>query len=238
MAPMLSYAQFSMSADIKTNHLWRGGEVADGIVIVSDATFTPFEEIHDNQTVALRFGVWGGINVQGTYKEFNYFVTYCRGGFSVTLADTYNFADYATYNNEEFFNYRPSSTGRFLDATLNYRISDAFPLTMRWATILFGRDRDSANTKNRYSTFCYMEYPIYDRGAWQLDAGVGGAFALNPQGERTNFYGTKPGIVEAKLVLSHDLHLGKYSMPLSLVMMWNPQSDKAYMQLAAELFSF
>ncbi|MFI3303382.1 MAG: hypothetical protein SNF68_02490 [Rikenellaceae bacterium] len=227
----VSFAQLKMSANLQTNHLWRDGEVADGLVVTTDASVKPFDG-------NLSFGVWGGVNIYGTYKEFNYYCSYRAGGFKAMLMDTYNFADYATYNNEEFFNYKPSSTGRFLDATLTYRFGENFPVKVLWATVLFGRDRNSDNTANRYSTFCSVEYPIYNKDQWRVDATVGGAFSLNPMGESANFYGDKPGIVDITMKISRDVMIENYRLPVSLTMLWNPQSNKAYLQLAAQLFSF
>lgn len=230
-ASTLNLSDLHMSANIQTNHLWRGGEVADGLVVTYDAAFKPFGK-------NLKVGVWGGINGQGTYKEFNYFVTYKIKGFKAKLVDTYNFADYATYNHDDFFDYKPSSTGRFLDASIEYRFPESFPIKISWATVLFGRDRNSDNTHNRFSTFCYAEYPIYNKNSWRVDGGLGGAFALNPMGESANFYGDKAGIVQISLSFSHDLTINRYKLPVSITAMWNPQSRQAHLQLSTQIFSF
>ncbi len=227
----VSYAQFEASANIQTNHLWRGGEVADGVVVTTDVATTLLGE-------NFRLGVWGGMNTQGSYKEFNYYATYTLGGLSLALWDTYNFSDFATYNNEEFFNYDAATTGRFLDATVAYCFGETFPLKLSWSTVIFGRDRISDNSANRYSTFCYAEYPLYNRDLWRLDVGLGGAFAINPCGESANFYGEQSGVVHVSMAISRDLVLGDYHIPITVTTMWNPQSDQAYLQLAARLFSF
>lgn len=226
-----SFAQFKMSANIQANHLWRGGEVADGIVVTYDAAIKP---LGDNFSV----GVWGGVNAPGTYKEFNYFAKYVNGGFKASLTDTYNFSDYATYNNEEFFNYDPTTTGRFLDAALSYRFGENFPIKLSLSTVLFGRDRNSENTANRYSTFGSVAYPIYNKDSWRVDMVLGAAFALKPMGESENFYGKNAGIVEISMIVSHDLVICNYTIPLTLNAMWNPQSDQAHLQLLAQIFSF
>lgn len=226
-----SYAELNMSANLQTNHLWRGGEVADGLVVTYDASVTPCKS---NLTV----GVWGATNGQGTYKEFNYYAEYNKGGFTASLWDIYNFSEYATYNNEEFFNYNGASTGRFLDATVAYRFDGAFPIKLSWSTVLFGRDRNSENSANRYSTFCYAEYPIYDKESWRVDAGVGGVFALKPQGESANFYGDRAGIAHISLAVKHDVVINKYHIPITMTALWNPISNNSYLQLAAQLFSF
>ncbi len=220
-----------MSATIQNMHLWRGGEVADGLVLTTDLHYSAMQE-------RLKVGFWGGANGVGEYKEFNYYASYSVGRLSLTLCDTYNFSSYATYNNEEFFNYSPSETGRFLDASLRYRVSDEYPLLISWSTVLFGRDRDASNSENRYSTFVSLEYPIYRNDGWQFDAGVGGAFALNNIDNSANFYGDRGGIVELTLKVSNSIKINERELPLYMLMMWNPQSDKAYMQLCAQILRF
>lgn len=231
LIPTTGQSQIGMSSTIQTNHLWRGGEVADGIVITYDAAYKMLNE-------SLSIGFWGAINAVGEYKEFNYYATYSVGGFKFSLWDIYNFSDYATYNNSEFFNYCASSTGRFLDATAAYSFGDKFPLTVSWSTILFGRDRDSENSANRYSTYCYAEYPVYKTELWRVDTGLGAAFALNPMDENANFYGDKAGIVHISMAITRDLVICNYHIPISGTALWNPQSNKAYFQLAAKIFSF
>ena len=112
------------------------------------------------------------------------------------------------------------------------------PLLLSWSTIIFGRDRNEENTANKYSTFCYAEYPLLVDGRWQLDAGLGGAFALNRAGSKTNFYGSTAGVVHASLKATYRLKLQKYELPVHAWMMWNPQANRAFFQLGIELFNF
>lgn len=150
--------------------------------------------------------------------------------------DTYNFSPGATYNNRQYFNYKAHQTGRFLNCTLNYRFQQPrFPLLLSWSTIMFGRDRSADNTEQKYSTFVYAEYPVYKKDGWQVDAGVGGAFALNKAGEKQNFYGETSGVVHTQLKVSYDLKIGSYTVPVHAMGMWNPQSEKAYFQIGAQL---
>ncbi len=227
-----TYAQPGATGTIQNMHLWRGGEVADGLVITADVHYK-FASDH------LRVGFWGGTNVVGDYKEFNNYINYHNGGFSLTLVDTYNFSENATYNNEEFFNYNASQTGRFLDATLVYDFDDKFPLTLSWATVLYGRDRNVENSHNRYSTFCSASYSLYDRDHWHIDTSVGASFALyNESSSSENFYGEEPGVVEITLKVTYMLTIKSYDIPLSATAMWNPQSNQGYLQLCAQVITF
>ena len=99
------------------------------------------------------------------------------------------------------------------------------------------RDRNKENTANKYSTFCYLEYPIYTKSRWHADAGIGGAFALNKAGSKTNFYGNTNGIVHVLLKVTFDWTLAKHTMPIHACMVWNPQADRAFFQLGIQLFN-
>ncbi len=223
-------AQPTMSANLQNMHLWRGGEVADGMVLTADVGFSALNK-------NLKFGFWGGANSVGVYKEFNYYASYSVKGLSFTLVDTYNFSEGAAYNNKEFFNYNAAETGRFLDATLKYKFNDNFPLTLSWSTVLFGRDRDASNSKNLYSTFCNIEYSVYRYEDWVVDLGVGGAFALAGGDDSPNFFGTGAGIVQTTAKISNKIDLLGYELPVFIMAMWNPQADKGYLQVGVTLFT-
>ncbi|MDR1610666.1 MAG: hypothetical protein LBS08_04065 [Candidatus Symbiothrix sp.] len=212
-------------------HLWRGMEVADGLILTTDVSVSDKKE-------HFRLGVWGGTNTSGSYKEFNNYMSYTYQRFTLSLWDTYNFSPGATYNNEEYFNYNVRETGRFLDASMSYRLGDKFPLLLYCATVIFGRDRNADNTANKYSTFCYAEYPVYRNNIWRVDGGIGGAFALNPAGDSSHFYGNKPGIVHITMKVSRTLKLYEWEIPMFFCVLWNPHGDKGFLQVGAQVLSF
>ena len=77
---------------IANNHLWRGIEVSDGLVMTSSLS------VHDPGE-HIRFGLWGGTNTSGDYKEFNQFLELRWKRLTLAFWDTYNFSPGATYNN-------------------------------------------------------------------------------------------------------------------------------------------
>lgn len=224
-------SQIHFHANIANNHLWRGMEVADGMVITSDISVADKNEY-------FRFGLWGGTNTSGTYKEFNHYVSFTYQQISFSVWDIYNFSPEASYNNKEYFNYSAHSTGRFIDATLSYKFGNNFPLRLDWSTILFGRDRNTNNTANKYSTFIYAEYILYKTNEWNIDTGIGGAFALNEAGDNSHFYGNSPGIVHVALKISKNVVFEEYKIPIHACLMWNPQKNNAFFQIGIQLFKF
>src|SRR5574344_2183666 len=65
------YVDFGL--EIANNHLWRGIEVSDGLVMCADLS------IHD-KAEHFKVGLWGGTNTSGDYKEFNFFGEVNYGG--------------------------------------------------------------------------------------------------------------------------------------------------------------
>lgn len=230
-------AQLHLKANLQNMHLWRGMEVTDGMVLTTDMSVT-------DRNKHFRAGVWGGTNTNGSYKEFNNYLSYTCHRFSVAVWDTYNFSPEANYNNKEFFNYKAKETGRFIDATLSYTISRKAPLFISWSTILYGRDRDDLNTQNRYSTFVYTEYPVFYNEQWEVKPGIGAAFAFSPgkyangTPASANFYGDTAGIVHVSIATTYRLIAFKYDFPITVLALWNPQNSKGYLQIGIQLFSF
>lgn len=224
-------SQIRFHANVANNHLWRGMEVADGLVFTTDVSITDKNEY-------FCIGFWGGTNTNGTYKEFNHYVSFNYRNLSLSIWDIYNFSPGATYNNREYFNYNAHSTGRFIDATVSYHLGYKFPLSIHWSTILFGRDRNVNNTSNKYSTFVYAEYPIFRNDEWKVEAGIGGAFALSEDIDNSHFYGDSPGIVHATMKINRTIVFKEFKFPIYACLMWNPQKNNAFFQIGIQLFKF
>lgn len=221
-----------LDVNVANNHLWRGIEVSDGLVL------TTALGVHDKKD-RLHIGLWGGTNASGKYKEMNYFAELKCGGWKLALWDIYNFSPGAEYNNREYFNYSARSTGRFLDAILTYTFPEKFPLTLSWSTVVFGRDRNEDNSANKYSTFVYAEYPFTIKEKWRLMLGCGGAFALNKAGSSATFYSKQPGIVHVEMRVERTLKVTRrYDLPLHVSAVWNPECNRAFLQIGAKVLSF
>lgn len=237
LLPTLASAQkveqyIDFELNLANNHLWRGIEVSDGLVTTSSIA------VHDKHQ-HLRFGLWGGTNTQGNYKEFNYFAEFKHKEWKLALWDTYNFSPGADYNNKEFFNYSARTTGRFLDATLSHQGGARFPLSLSWSTILFGRDRNADNTANKYSTFIYASYPLFEDNVWRFDVGCGGTFALNRGGDDATFYSAHTGIIHVQLQATRQLRItDRFTLPVHVMMVWNPECDRAFFQIGTQLLKF
>lgn len=225
------YKPFDFSVQLKNNHLWRGLEITPEVTLGMDMNVKDKSE-------TFKLGIWGGAGINGNFKEFDYYASASKFGFTLAVWDIYNFSPGATYNNKEVFNYEAHETGHFVDVSLAYRFPESFPLGISWATVVFGRDRGALNEKNLYSTYVSMDYPVI-RNSDKVDVtlGIAGAFALSPEdGTNAHFYGKDPGIVNVNVTFSKVLSLGSYKVPVALMAMWNPEANYANVSLMINLF--
>ena len=250
----------NLALELKNSHIWRGQNVSTSALIDADLRLT------DNSKM-FAFGIWGATTFEKDFKEFDYYAGFYKGGFSFEVWDIYNFSDKnafdpATntgYNVDEAFDYKARSTGHFVDARLAYTLPmDRFPITLRWNTVVFGRDRarisylDPTNptqylqkySKSRYSTYVEVEFPVLKSDAVDVKVAVGGAFALKGSkidGEKIkgNFYGESAGVVNANLILSKRVKItDKYTLPIKATAVWNPEASKTYLEVACQVLQF
>ncbi|OCA72966.1 hypothetical protein [Chryseobacterium arthrosphaerae] len=214
---------------LRNSHLWRGLEVSAGLIYTGDVHLE-YKKFYG--------GFWAGGNVDGSYKEFNNYIGYKNKHLILELWDIYNFSPGATYNNKEFFNYSAGQTGRFWDLRSYYTISDKFPLVLSWNTIVFGRDRNSENTENKYSSFVSGEYPVYKKENLEVRGRIGYGFALNNKGEKNNFFAKEAGFNEISLIISKSFTIQGYKIPIGIWGMWNPVSNNAFLQFSVQAYSF
>lgn len=226
------YKPVDFSLQLKNMHLWRGLQITSSAVTDVDLRVK-------DKSGTFTGGLWGGAGTDGEFKEFDYYFTFSKSGFTFAAWDIYNFSKDATYNNRQVFNYSARETGHFIDLSLAYRFSGSFPLNISWATVVFGRDRGALNEKNLYSTYVSMDYPVLRSDYINLDLGIAGAFALSPEkGTDANFYAKDAGIVNVNVVASKKLQLGSYTLPVSVMGMWNPANNNANIQVALDLITF
>lgn len=222
------------NAGLETTHLWRGLEVSQGL------TFNNEFSLSDNNN-HFRVGLWGGMQINGDYKEFDYYVNYNNSGFNLAVWDIYNFSDGIYANNKAYNigNYDCHTTGHFIDAALSYDFAAKahFPLTLTWATVIAGRDRGALNKQNIYSSWVQAACTLYDDENFKVDASVAGAFALNNYDENdgAHFYGKSAGINDVRLGCTYKLKIGKHPLPITSQAMWNPEANKGYFRVAINL---
>jgi hypothetical protein len=218
---------FDLNMQVRNIYIWRGFKVSNSPMTNVNMQF--------NLTTdkSLTAGFWGAGSFNGEYKEFDYFVSYVKKGFSLSLWDVNNFSDYPDAN---IFSYNPKNTSHFIDIRAGYDFGDKLPLSIQWTTILLGRDthvKSNGDLSNSYSNYVELGYRLWKQGDAEIHAFVGGGFAF---GREANFYGSKPNIVNTGLTLNKDLVMFKYRVPLAATAMFNPEKRWGALQLVANVF--
>lgn len=70
---------------METSHLWRGLEVGNGLILNNDVSLS------DNNN-HFKIGLWGGMAVDGDYKEADVYMNYNNSGFNLAVWDLWNFS--------------------------------------------------------------------------------------------------------------------------------------------------
>lgn len=248
-----------LAVEVKNAHIWRGQDVTHNALIDADLRLM-------DKSKTFAFGIWGATTFTKDFREFDYYAGFYKGGFSLEVWDVFNFSDKNAfdpvtntgYNVDNAFDYDARTTGHFVDVRLAYKISEKFPLTLKWNTVVYGRDRARISyqdptdpsvyrqkySKSRYSTYIEVDYPVLKSDLVDVKVGVGGAFALKEakiDGEKIkgNFYGESAGVVNASLALTKRFKItDKYTLPVTATAVWNPEARKTYLELAVQVAQF
>ncbi|MCT4286869.1 hypothetical protein HZP25_09105 [Elizabethkingia anophelis] len=237
--------RLDFTANIQNNHLWRGLIITDKPVVMGNLSYA----LDKNKN--WKIGIWGASALandsDGThYKEINYYVQYSNKNFYIGLWDLYNSRNINTaVAVDDIFSYSRRRTAHIIDLRTNYTFGPKFPLNIEADIMLYGGanagevvlKQDGTYDKNKYSTYVQVSYPVIQSKKVNLNAFVGGGFALN---DRNFLYGNGQSsfqIVNVGLRASKDVKITEhYTLPVSMMAMWNPALKYARIQLAATVF--
>jgi hypothetical protein len=221
------YKPFDANLQLRSLYIWRGFKV-------SDAPISDVDLHYKSKDGSFQAGFWGGASLNGNYKEFDYYVSYTKKGFTLSVWDINNFSDFPNAN---LFNYNNGSTSHFIDAGIAYKFDFKLPLTLSWNTIVAGRDtyvKANGKRANAYSNYVQVDQVLWqDEENSSLHVFVGGGFAF---GREKNFYGDHPNIVNSGLTYNKDLVLFKYHLPVAATAMFSPEHKTGTLQLVANIF--
>lgn len=238
-------SRLDFTANIQNNHLWRGLIITDKPVVMGNLSYAL------DKDKKWKVGIWGASSMtddkDGThYKEINYYVQYSNGRLYIGLWDLFNSRNINTaVASDDIFNYSNRKTAHIIDLRTNYTFGPAFPLNIEADIMLYGGanagevvlEPDGTYKKNKYSTYVQASYPVIKDKKVNLNAFVGAGFALNDErflyGNGTNSFDIVNVGVKATKSLKITEH---YTLPVSMMAMWNPSNKFARIQLAATVF--
>lgn len=140
----------SCGADLATMYLWRGYELGKGPAI------QPWGQLSYSN---FSLGAWTNSNFTGSFQEIDIYVKYQYKRLTVSFTDLF-FPGYEGLN-QDYFNFRNSTTGHAAELGLSYELKSNFPLTISGGIILYGKTLDANPndlSKNNFSSYFEAKY--------------------------------------------------------------------------------
>lgn len=195
----------SVSADVVTNYVWRGQNLAG-------ASVQPCVNVSYK---GFYVEGWGSVAIDGKdYKEFDLTLGYTTGGLTLSITDYWT--DYGI----GYFHYGAHNTDHTFTAAISY---DFGPFALTWDTNFTGYDEVNEDGKRAYSSYVEAIVP-FNLGGMEWEAEIG----ATPWG--TAFYGTNGfSVCNVSLGVSKEIKItDSYSLPVFAKTTWNPHTEDAF----------
>ncbi len=186
--------------DAVSGYWWRGLHSAD----LSVQPTVSFD--YEKEDWALSLGLWGTKSLSGDrYDEIDLFAEASWRNFTLSLTDYYDCSDLFPYN-----------LGHSLDVGLSYTVSEKFPLTLSWYSIVLGTTYEDVTDVPSYLE---LSYP-FSISVVDFNATVG----FVPM--ESYYYCTeKAEFNQLGLSAGHEFELGSFTLPVSVQYNYNPALD-------------
>lgn len=208
----------SVSADIVSNYIWRGGKLDESAVQPSLGFGYK----------GLSLSAWGSYGLQSEpLKELDLTLAYKIGGLNIGVTDYWS-----TAGADRYFMYEAHRTNHVFEANVGY---DFGPVSLQWYTNFAGADaRDPETGKRAYLSYVEANIP-FTFGGLDWNAAVGAV----PYSADTQFYDTNSkdfAVTNISLKASKDIKITEsFSVPMFAQITANPSSQKAYMVVGVTL---
>ncbi len=217
---------FFINADFVSRYVWRGQQL--GTMSVQPI----LEFSAGNFTV----GSFGSASFAGDtpFQEADLYASYqLHPTIKLTVTDYFLTRDFA---NNNYFEYRPDSTGHIVEPTLTFDASSlGVPIELLVAANIYGADARKTNGDMNYSTYAELTYKK-QIGATDFSTFLG--FSITTPGNNLpSFYGnTKPAVVNFGLKAEKTIPItSKFSLPVSAALITNPDAGNIWLVFTASL---
>ena len=127
----------SAGADIVSSYIWRG-------LYVGPASAQPSISLLAGD---FKLGIWGSSSFEGTWREFDLYVGYAMGNFSILVTDYFFPRDLPDGAGSSYF----KLSEHLFEGTLGYSFGESLPLSLAWNTNFAGDDDYSSYLEASYS---------------------------------------------------------------------------------------
>jgi len=216
-----------LGTDIVSSYVWRSLEFSSGVNL---------QPWLDYSIGGFSIGTWGSFNLDGTFKEPDFYLAYNYENLTLTLNDFHaNFG-------EDFFNFRNDETAHAGELMLQYQISESIPLILTDSNLVYGADKKiesvdpntgdvTYSSDNNYSMYFEVAYSHTFANDVSLDVYSG----VVPS--ESAFYGVDEfSLMNLGLKASKSIKLNEnFSLPIHLVVTSNPKTKNMFYVIGISL---
>ncbi len=206
-----------------TQHYWRG--LGKGPLFGEAPAFEPsimFFNPHWNM------GLFAGGSFDGVYKAVIPWISFSPvKNLWIGVWDIYSPGKKLWTSDAKPFDFGLTTSNHFVDAVVSYQLP-WFPLSMKWATLVAGKD-PNAEGKRNFTTYAELSYAH----RWN-DFSVWGGVGVTPW--KGLYHGKKGGVNNLELKLQYNFRLYEpITMPLFTKIAYNPLSEQFHFLVGANL---
>lgn len=210
-----------VGADIMSRYIWRGTDYGDS------PSIQPTLAITINN---FELGCWSAIATNNNYKEIDIYAKYTLKKFSITLTDYYiPFANgIASSPDNRYFVYGNKKTAHTLEASLQYKAGEKFPLWVTGGVFFYGNDKrwgydagKDTTDRTYYSSYVEVGY-TFTKKENSADIFVGFTPTAGAYGSKLGFVNI--GVTGYKKIKITD----EFSLPVKASLIFNPQTSAAF----------
>ncbi|MBU0763316.1 MAG: hypothetical protein KJ607_00610 [Bacteroidetes bacterium] len=208
-------AEISAGTDIMSRYVWRGADFGASPGLQPSLSF---------KYGGLKIGAWGAYSIIGGYAETDLYAAYSYKWLTLTVTDY--FCPYEQHpniaaGNNNYFDYG-KNTRHVFEAALGYTGPEKFPVSILVGVYVYGADKlPGDSTKNNYSTYFELKYSG-SLNEMKYDLFLGGT-------DKNGSFGNGAGIINAGITVYKEIVITeKYSLPLQLSLITNPQKENIF----------
>lgn len=240
------YKAFNASAHIKNMHIWHGSVVHPGAIFATSLEY-------NSRNSKFTAGLWGGAglssvdvvhnitgeSVNANYKELSIYAVYrFSNNFFIEAVSHNNYTGVEERGDKlRYWSYDKTQGYNFVD--LNFGVNVSKNTSLYLATILGGGSgdyevRDNGDLENSYTHYLELKSSVWEKNDNKLSLFIGGAWSFITN--KTFYTENKGNIINVGASLNKNINLGAIKIPAEVTAMWNPEQQKAVLQLDITIF--
>lgn len=215
---ILKFSNFSASLEFTTKYMWRGIEYGTSPVFFPMLSY---------DYKGFNVYAMGGYAINGSHQEVDLGISYNYKWLTIGINDYYY--PTAVGERDDYFVFKNRKTGHSVEAVATL-VPQSFPVYLTLSSYMFGADKKPSGDQ-AFSSYAEIGYVSQFKGGNVMTVLVG--VELN-KGFYTD-YEKNFSVCNIAAKYATSIPFGKYKLPVSASLVFNPYKEKAYFTFSAYL---